>query len=388
MSDPTIDELTNPLTSSDVKATIYNGLAAVGVDTTVWKPGAIVRTIVAIFSIMFAAFTVWSAKAVRAGFLLLGNDPNWLRSSAKYDYGTNFFPATFATGFVTIVNSGAGVYSWNPGELLISASLVVRGSPVVKFYTNSDAVSVGASATVTGIPIIAQEIGADSTAGAGAINTLVPAISGLSVSNPAAVVGRDDEESQALINRALAQASAVSPAGPRDAYRAVLSAAMRADGSQIANRIKVIPGNPVTVIAGTDSGTISSGDLAILDATMQTKVVPIGVPATIAAAVQVVQNATINVDMYDSTETDAEVIARIQTAVENAVRDLPLGGDAPYTAGAGTLYLELFRTAAKSASVNIFNVVVTSPGLDVALAANASVSLGTLTISIVRFASV
>ena len=387
MSDPTIDELTNPLSSSDVKATIYSELAAVGVDTTSWKPGAVVRTMIAAFCTLFAAFTVWSSKAVRAGFLLLGSDPAWLRSAAKYDYGTNFFPATFATGPLTITNSGVGTYSWNPGELSVVATLLIRGVSTVKSYTNADPISLGASSSVT-VAIIADEIGADSTAPIGSINKLSPPISGLSVSNAAAVVGADDEAPQALINRALAQASAVSPNGPRDAYRAVLEAATRADGSQIANRIKVVPGNPVIVIAGTDSGTISSGDLAILDATMQTSVVPIGVAATIAAATSRVQTASISVSMYDSTETDAEVKARIVSAVIAAIANLPIGGDPPYTAGAGTLYLELFRTAAKSASVNIFNAVVTSPGGDVSLLATDSVSTGTITISIVRFASV
>lgn len=387
MSDPLIDALTTPLAPADVKATIYIGLADEGIDTTAWKPGATIRTLIAVFCIMFAAFTTWSSKAIRAGFLLLGSDPDWLRSSAKFDYGTDFFPATFATGTATITNSGSGVYSWNPGELSLQATLLIRGVSTTKTYTNAGAVSLGASSSVT-FNIIADEIGADSTAPAGAITVLAPLIAGLTVTNPISAVGRDDEEGQALVARAIAQAAAQSPNGPRDAYRAVLEAATRADGSQIANRIKVIPGNPVQVIAGTDSGAISSGDLAILDGVMQTRVVPIGVTATLAAATSQVLDAGVLVSMYDSTETDAEITARIQSAVIAAVANLPLGGDPPYTLGAGTLYLEPLRSAAKGVSPNIFNTAITGGVTSVVLLATDSVSLSTITVTIFRFASV
>ena len=389
MSDPTLDELTTPLTDDQVKQTIYTELALVGTDTTVWKPGAVIRTLIAAFCTMFAAFTAWAVNSFKAKFLLLSTDPAWTRSAAKYDYGTDYFPASFATGVVTLTNAGAGVYSWNPGDLSLAASLVVRGVSVVKYYHNSDPVSLAATSTLLDVPITADEIGADSNAVAGQVNALNPVITDIAVTNPSAIVGADDESVQALVTRAIAAASAASPNGPSDAYRAVLTSAKRSDGTQIANRIKVIPGNPVQVVAGTDSGTISSGDLSQLNLVMQTQVVPLGVTASIVAATPATINVVLTVNMYDGTETDVEVQAAVAAAIVAAAKVEPIGGDPPFDSfGDGNIYLDLFIAAAKSVSSDIFSVVMTSPTTDLVISGSTSIVIGTVTVNVVRFAQV
>ena len=57
-------ELTTPLTADEVEAALYAALAARGAKTTAWKPGAVVRTIIAGVAIVLAAFSSLVAAIV------------------------------------------------------------------------------------------------------------------------------------------------------------------------------------------------------------------------------------------------------------------------------------------------------------------------------------
>src|SRR5687767_5936032 len=110
MSTPiTIESLTTPVTKDEAKEAIYEALATVGVNTTTWKPGAVVRTLVAIVAILFAACTNLIAEIAKSGFLELTSG-SWLTLVARYVYGVTRLEATFGTGTLTLINSGGGVY--------------------------------------------------------------------------------------------------------------------------------------------------------------------------------------------------------------------------------------------------------------------------------------
>lgn len=81
-----IDELTEPVTREDAQEAFYSGMAALGTTTTNWKPGAVVRTIIAIVSILFAAATRLVAFLAKSGFLPFASD-TWLTHVARYTYG-------------------------------------------------------------------------------------------------------------------------------------------------------------------------------------------------------------------------------------------------------------------------------------------------------------
>jgi hypothetical protein len=90
-----LDELTTPLTTDQVKARIYATLASVGVSTTSWKPGAVVRTMIAACAIVMAALSELTANIARSGFLELAED-KWLALVAHHVYGVDKVYATFA----------------------------------------------------------------------------------------------------------------------------------------------------------------------------------------------------------------------------------------------------------------------------------------------------
>ena len=114
----TLDELTTPVTVDEWKTSIYSVMGRVGVDTTSWKPGAVVRTIVTAVSIMLAALSVLIAAIAAGGFLELATGM-WLTLLARYQYGVERQEATRATGQVTITNSGGGIYDFDPEDLVV-----------------------------------------------------------------------------------------------------------------------------------------------------------------------------------------------------------------------------------------------------------------------------
>ena len=81
-----IDDLTTPVTRDEAKASIYDAMGTVGVSTTAWRPGAVVRTMVAAIAILFAACTSLMAKIAKSGFLEFAVG-TWLTLVARHVYG-------------------------------------------------------------------------------------------------------------------------------------------------------------------------------------------------------------------------------------------------------------------------------------------------------------
>ncbi len=179
-----IDQLIKPLSKDEVKDSIYRLMAATGLPVTSWPEGGVARTIVAIVAAIFAGFTDVIAVAIRAGFLDLA-EGIWLTLLARYVYGVDRIEATFAAGEVTLNNTGGGVYSFDPGDL------IVRNPATNKTYTNTTAFDLGALEMGKKVPIRATEAGAASTSAPGQITEFVTTLLLVTVSNEAPVVGLD-----------------------------------------------------------------------------------------------------------------------------------------------------------------------------------------------------
>ena len=126
-----LEDLTTPLTIAQVETAFYDGMAARGVDTTSWKPGAVVRTLVLIFAIITAALSRLIALLAKSSFLD-DSSGDWLTIVARKTYGVERITGTFASGYVTLTNAGAGVYSGDAGDLVCSNSSTGRPTPARK----------------------------------------------------------------------------------------------------------------------------------------------------------------------------------------------------------------------------------------------------------------
>jgi hypothetical protein len=324
MSPVSLEALITPLTPKQIKTAMYEKLALLGASTTAWNPGGVARLMIAIFAVVASAFSITIAALARSAFLTLSSGP-WLTLVARYVFGTERFPATAAAGTITLVNTLGGNF---PRD----AYAVTVAGPGGKTYRNSVAFTLPPLGSVT-VPFLADESGSGSNAGVGTIQRLVTTMPGVSVSNPVAFVGRDEETDDALIARAMLKPQSISPDGARGAYKwFALTATRASDGSLIGvNRVNVSHSSyfgEATVTVATPAGALSDADLADVDRHIFENALPGGVLLTVRTAT----NYPISVSFwayFDRENVSASEQTRIGIAALTpwlSSTEMPIGG--------------------------------------------------------------
>lgn len=326
-----LDTLTKPLTSAEIRESIYAFLVSRGIVTTDWMPGAPSRTLIAIFAEVLAAFSVLVAMIARSGFLELSSG-EWLTALAHETYGVERIGETFATGNVTLTNvTGAGSFvSVQPGDLVVR-----KADGTVYRSTAVFTLPAVAAATVT-VPVQADVAGRTGTALPSTITSFVTVFVGCSVTNPTALLGTDAETDAALRVRCRAKIGVLSPNGPRDAYTFLATSAKRDDGSAIGiTRVRCIPdgiGGVDVYVAdadGTVTGTVGDEDtdLGIIDRDIQEQAAPLAITARLHAATPHPTNVAYTAFISDASGLTSERIGdAIAEALAAHLSRIPIGG--------------------------------------------------------------
>jgi uncharacterized phage protein gp47/JayE len=371
-------DLTRPLTVDEVKAKIYAVLAALGVNTTSWKTGAVVRTLIAGQSVFAASFTKLTANIAKSGFLELSSG-DWLKLVARYVYNVEFEPASYAAGEITLVNAGGGIYPFDPDDLVFT-------NPITgKQFRNTGSGSLGALATLT-IPIRAIEAGSASTSSPGTVTELTTVLLGVTCSNALPLVGTDEESDPSLRTRCLEKLGSLSPNGPWDAFSfAARNAKRSSDGTSVGvTRVRVTKdgyGRVTTYVAtatGGLSGTIgdTTTDLGAVDDAIQRRAAPLAVTADVYSALAVAIGVTYTVWMYNTAGlTPAQLADLITARLTVYMATQPVGGNVVGT-DPGKVFVDAIRTVIGATRPEIFHVVVHTPAADVVLAAQEVPVLG------------
>ena len=380
----TLKTLVVPLTVAEAKTAIYDSLTAQGVSTTTWKSGGTARTIIAGLSIVLAAFSRLQSLIAKSGFLSLA-EKDWLTLVALHVYDVERSTGTFATGEVTLVNSGGGVYSGDAGDLIF------LNTDSLKTYRNTASYSLGASATIT-VAVEAIEIGTDSNAIAAQINALVTTLSGVTVSNALALVGTDPESDTALRLRCSEKTGSLSPNGASDAYAYVARSAVRDDGVTAigVTRVRAVADGTglVDVYVATATGRITgtagdpTTDLGAVNLAIQTQVVPLSVTATVQSATPIQIDVTYELWIRDTSGlTDALVESAVEDALLAYITDQPIGG-VIVSPAAGKIYVSALETVIGAAVPGVIvKVAVTLPAADVTLALSECPMLGDIIVT-------
>lgn len=385
-----LEDLTTPVTKEQVEAKLYEVLERVGVTTTSWKPGAVVRTIIAGVSIFFGALSKLQANIAKSGFLELAAG-DWLTLIARYVYNEERDPATFAPGEFTLANSGGGSYTVDPDDL------IVYNPATGKAYRNTDAFVLGPSATLT-IAILAVEAGSASTSGPNTITAFETPLGGPGVvtgTNATAVVGQDEESDPSLRTRCYEKLGALSPNGPWDAYSYAARRAKRADGTAIGvTRVRTTRDGFgfVRTYVATASGGVSGAadnpatDLGAINDAIQRQAAPLAVTAETYSASPVTLAVTYQAWLYNTSGlTEDAIKTAISTALATYLSTQPVGGNKIGTAQ-GKIFLDALRTVIGSAVPGTFHVVVSLPAADAELAVNEVPVLGTVLGTITQIA--
>jgi uncharacterized phage protein gp47/JayE len=383
MSTPiTLESLTTPVTREEAKQSIYDALGTVGVNTTLWKPGSVVRTIIAAVAICFAACTNLIAEIAKGGFLETASGA-WLTLLARYVYGVLRLEATFGVGTLRLVNSGGGVYEdVAPGEL------VVQNPDTKKEYTNVSLFTLHAGETLD-IQIQALEAGTGSTSTVGTIVKLVTAWSAVTCTNSTAVVGADEEQDDPLKQRCRDKLRARSANGPAEAYASIARDYKRPDGSAVGvtriRHVKDGKGN-VYVYLATPNGYVDGAaeelatDLGGINDQIQRKVAPLAVTAHTRSATAKTFNVAYQVWMLDTSGmTSTQLEIAIQKALAKYFAAAPIGGY-KIDGQPGRIYQDDVKAVIKSVRpAEIFRVELSSPAADTDLTANEAPAIGTCT---------
>jgi hypothetical protein len=366
-----LESLITPMTRQEVEASIYSVLAGIGVDTTSWKPGAVVRTMIVGVSVVLSAYSQLMALIARSGFLDL-SEGDWLTLIALQVYGVERLEASFATGEITLTNTAGGVYSFDPGDLIF------RNPDTGATYRNTEAGALTAHPspgdTVT-IAIQAIEVGNAGSSVPGAITDFVTPLLGVTCINTLSVAGEDAEIDAALRIRCRERLGALSPMGPWDAYGYAARTATRADGTNVGvARVRINKdgyGN-VDIYVATNSGAVPgtvgdlSTDLGVVDEAIQQNAAPLAVTARVHTATAVALSVTYELWIYSSGRTDAEVQALIESKLGTFMQGQPIGGNV-VSSGSGKVFLSEIRAVIGSALPEIIDYVVTVPAGDTTL---------------------
>lgn len=373
------EALTTPLTVDQVRLSIYSVIAQLGVDTTAWKPGAVVRTMIAAVAIVVAALSQLTSAAARSGFLEYSTGV-WLTLLAKNLYGVDRITATFGTGTALASNASGGIYVLSDGELQV----VNQRTGAV--YVNVGALTIpGVSANIP-VTLIAVEAGSGSTALATDVLTVATPLDGVTVVLTSSIVGLDDELDTKLQQRCRDKLGSLSPNGPGDAYSFVAKSAVRADGSPIGvTRVRVFANGDGTidVYCTNVNGTLDSSDLSAINTAIQTKCTPLGVTVTTHAAVPQPVAVLATVYMYRSGLTDDAVIAAVEAELDDFFDAQPIGGNL------GFIHREALIAAIGRVSTQlpIFRVGLAIPVNDFAIASTEVATPGGYAIAVVQVAT-
>lgn len=360
-----------PIKMLDARNAMYRVLERIGVNTTAWEPGAVVRSQLVAASAMFEALTGQQAEIARSGFLEYASGA-WLRIKAKYDYNVIPEAASFATGTVTLTNAGGGIYSGGPGDL------IVRNAVTGKAYRNVAGFDLASHGTVS-VTIIALESGAASNANANAISEYVTEpYAGVTVANATALIARDAESAAEIKARCSEKLGSLSPFGPWDAYSYAARIAKLSTGESAGvTRTGVTRDGygHVYLYVASASGPVggSEGDtatpLGAVDESVQQNAAALGDTAVVLSATPVVITVSYRVWMRQSGMSADTVKETIAAALRVFMSTHPLGGirlddaDSP-----GRVFAEAITSTIHAAVPEIYRVELAAPSGDTDLA--------------------
>lgn len=359
----TIDDLVTPLTEAQILEKFLTNLERSGLKPRSWREGGVYRTILRIVAGTFASFSDLQAQFIKSGFLELA-EGNWLTWVAFYVYGVERPESKFATGTVTLTNSGGGNYTFAAGQIRVFNTVLKKA------FTNQVAFTLAPLSSVS-TSVSAVESGAASSSAASTIDAIETTYLGqITVTNAAPVVGSDALPDVDLRQLCKDKRDARSVFGPRGAYAYAIRSAKRLDGSAVdINRLSISPSSStgrVTAFVASPSGAPTAPDVTAVRASIESLSRPDTVTVTTSPAVEVLVTRVLTLwaeKQPGLTAADLRALALTQILLLN--RAYPIGGIRKNTLQ-GYFYADKLEGTVHKAHPAIYDV--DGVGADVALA--------------------
>lgn len=379
MSTPSLTSLLVQRTRAQIYAIGLEVATSVGLTVTSWVAGDPTRSAYHFLAEALEVVEGVVVNFIAAGFLdyvaaraeLAGTDSaayQWLKLLAWEQYGYEVDEATYATTTVTLTNGGGGYYEPEAGDITLKSSL-----SGMTYRNTSGGVLASGPGTTLDVTVVADEAGSESSAGAGEIDTLVTTMLEVTCSNAAAAIGIDAETPASVVTGCRAKLGPLSPNGPWDAYDSIATDADKTGTTNVTKSrtyADSTTGDVTQYLAG-PSGAVTGPDVTAVEEAIATWVLPLCITPTIASAANKAVAITYELWLYDSVgQTEAEVKATVQAALEIMFSQRPIGGDVKAAVGSGYLYVEMIRGTIKAAFLpqHFVDVAVSLPAADVAIA--------------------
>lgn len=319
-----VDDLFTAKTAPEIRADMVADLISLGVPADQWRSGGVASTILTVASMAMALFSTIVVGLIK-GFFLPTATGGALRLLAYYIYGVTVRDASFATGNVTLTNSGGGIYN------VAAGGYTCLNSSTNVTYTNDAAFSLGANTSVS-VSVIATTAGSAGNAAPGAINANVTSLLGVTVTNASALVGLDEPTDEAIRQECLDRLGALGNRGVRVAYAYAVQVATNSVTGQPVNinRWSITSSSPtatVTTYVASPSGVPDSNDVTGVATSIEANARPEGVTAVVSAvtAVPYTRSITVWCKMPDAVGA-AQTKTAIDSALVSFISTYPIGG--------------------------------------------------------------
>lgn len=304
----------------------------------------------------------------------------WLKIVALEQFGVVVQEATFAesaagTG-VTLTNSGGGNYPVDPGDLTFKSSVTGK-----TYHNTTGGVLAPGPATTLTLEFVADEAGSDSTVAANEIDTMVTTLLGVSITASAPAIGLDEESPDSVYQRCKDSLGALSPNGPKDAYRYVALNSALTGVTTVTRAIAIDNGDgTVSVYIANASGSATGPEIAAVQAAIDVWATPNCITATVISAFAVTINQTMSV-AYGGSLSDPDLQAAIANKIAANMAALNIGGTPLVTGGKG-VPVDLFVASAR-AIAGVTAVTVSAPSGATVLTTNEVAIPGTCSVTVV-----
>jgi len=376
---PSLESLLIQQTQPQIYAAALQIAQTLGLPVSSWQAGDPTRSLYYLESQILAALEQVVVGYIQSGFLDYASG-TWLQILAQQVFGVTVPAATYAETSVTLTNSGGAVYILEAGDLTF------RNSTTGATYHNTSGGTlpaiVGSTPGTLSVTVTADQAGSAGSASAGEIDALVTTLLGVTVTNPAAAVGVDQQDDSVTRQQCRNKLGSLSPNGPASAYSYVAQNSTLT-GIQTVTRSRVYPdsdtGDVQIYVAG-PSGGVSSGDVAAVQSAIEKWATPLCITPTVSSANNVTVNVTYTLWVYQSiNQTSSQIQASVQTALENLFAARPIGGDIIPPATTGAMYVSLIESAIRNVvDPQAFRVSVSAPSSDTALGNGDVPVLGTV----------
>ncbi len=325
MSGPlSITDLFTPLTAAQLRAKLVVELLVLQVPADKWRAGGVASTILTVCSILLAMMSAVIATIIN-GFFLPTATGVGLKALAFYLYGVTVSDATFATGVLTLTNTGGGIYP------KVAGSYTALNEATGATYVNTEDFTIIGGQTLN-INMRALQAGSAGNSAPGTILASVTPMLGVSVSNAAAFVGTDAPSDAAIRLLCTNKLAALSVRGVRTVYAYAIQTAINPVtlGPVNINRWAISESShfgTVTLAVAAPSGAPDPDDVTGIATRVEAIARPSGVRADVLAATEVPYAPAITVWATPAPGTSqSQIKDSIDTAVSAYIADFAIGG--------------------------------------------------------------